>query len=824
MADKISLSRWNIGEASKRSIGDYESPSYQSSCRILKNFVVSENGKAWRRPGLKFHTKCTIDGTPETEDVGDRVKLFPYYRRDESFVLLFYLLGTGETTVLHCQWYKTVSGRLTYQGDIQLPDGGEPSAPRPWFYQFKAEDLGSDRPKAVDIKRLSIVQVEKHTYVTHPNMEDPMTIFYGIPEGESVERFTLENYSTDSAAYIDVVSEVQPDPIVPESVFRWQKIDQTDLNAGGGVYVIQPGEPGNPGDEPLDVPMGWGPYTGEYPGQAQTFKYLACVTFAYERLIFAQGPHVFGTKTTDPLVIGHQYNGDNDQAEVDSRIDVPGILSSDPFAYTASSDLGYEDIYWLASGSLLMGGANNGAWVLSNPAVGGIDTTNPLMYKATSNGAYRIQGKTVGDALLYFQRPGRIMNEFIFSEASRNYMATNLSEFSDHLFYDHSPVEMEVQRAPFNVVWVIREDGVLVSFTYDRQRAIYAWARHNLDSEFVTSKATGKFISLTMSSDSIDDFPVFYMERENADGIYHSLEVMDEYTPDQITGTFVDAAVTGSKSGRITVTSIDEGTGHRIFHFTGTTPVDGMTVKFNEALRTNDPVAPVIENLYDFIHGVWTIDNVAGDTFTLEDNTGELYNGIYTLMEPENSYISYGYCEAVATQPDDPSLYEHLSGHMCEALLDSASYSVYISSTLLFYDPETFPVGWDGNEAELTDEMLLQVEWNHIIIGMPYESIFAPYIIKKQINKGKMTKMELEVFRTLGGQIGTANTGLDDKIESIKVIDITYPSLIEEDLLYTGTVKPQIVGGFGDDPFFFLFMNKALPFNLTNIMYYLEAR
>lgn len=795
MADKISLSRWNIGEASKRSIGDFENPSYATSCRILKNFVISENGKAWRRPGLRFHAKCTVDGTPTGAPIGNNVKLFPYYRRDESFVLLFFLTGSGGTTALNLHWYRMIGGVFTFQAAI-----GDP------FYQFEPVDFEEDRPNTADVNVVSAVQVDEFMYITHPNMEDPNTIKF------TDTGFTLENYSADSATYINVTSEVEPDPATPDSVYRWVKDKVTTL------------EPVAEAD-PIPESPGWFPYTGSDANINQTFKYLSCVTFAYERLVFARGPHVHGSLIGDPLMIGHQYDPSN-EGGTDSRIEVPGILSSDPFSYTASSDLGYEDIYWLASGSLLMGGANNGAWVLSNPAVGGIDTLNPLMYKATSNGAYRIQGKTVGDALLYFQRPGRILNEFIFTEASRNYMATNMSEFSDHLFYDQPPEEMEVQRAPFNVVWIIREDGVLVSFTYDRQRNIYAWARHNLDSEFKDSKPTGVFLSLTMSSDSINDYPVFYMERENADGKFNTLEVMDEYTPDQITGLFVDSAKEERRSGKFTITSIAEGTGKRILTYTGPDPTNDEKVNFEDAFRTEDAVAPIIENKYDYIHGLWFIKDLdtGAHTFTIEDETGEPYNGIYTKGEDENSYTNYGYCEEVDTQPDNPALYEHLSKNMCEALLDSKSYAIYIASDVRFYNPELFPEDWDGDELLLTDDMLLDVEWNHIIIGHPYESIFAPYILKKQINKGKMTKMELEVFRTLGGQIGTANMGLDDKIQSIKIIDITYPSLIEEDLLYTGTVKPQIVGGFGDDPFFFIYVNKAVPFNLTNIAYFLEAR
>ena len=71
MRQKISLSRWNIGETSKRSIGDYDQPFHAGTCRLLNNFVISETGKLWRRPGLIHQT------TIASEDV----RLVPLYLR-----------------------------------------------------------------------------------------------------------------------------------------------------------------------------------------------------------------------------------------------------------------------------------------------------------------------------------------------------------------------------------------------------------------------------------------------------------------------------------------------------------------------------------------------------------------------------------------------------------------------------------------------------------------------------------------------------------------------------------------------------------------------
>ena len=804
MPQKVSLSSWNIGEISQTAIGDYEQEVYPASCRFLRNFVVSDTGKLWRRPGYEHHIKLNTSS--------EELKLIPYYHRASTSILVFSVTGTHPDLILQFDWYfleDNGEGREKFVKQNATPFQLKNS----YGTTFRQQDFEADRPTLFDINRLSWVQVDNYIYLTHLNMEDPWEIqFSGIS-------FATRNFSTsDRSYYFDVWYDD-----ATEGSERWIKEVQTDLTEGGGLA-----------DDGSDI--GWQDYTGikaadSEPNQGknngepiQSFKYLTAVTFYMERLIWVGGPRVHGSGAGDPLSCGFQYNT---SIPATIKIDPFNILASDPFMYRASSDLGYDTFQWVSSGPLLMGGANSGAWVLSNPQTRAIDTTNPLMFKATSNGAYWVPGKTVGDAILYFQRPGYRLNEFLFSNVSQNYVAANLTEYAGHLFYENTPREMNVQRSPFNAAMILREDGTMTSLTYHRQKKIAAWAQHpaaNMTNPNVDDEGS-KVISTTIFSDGVFDKLVVAVKRYNSTGSYIALEMMDNYIPDKVGGIFVDTAITQTMSGEASIISITPDENGYLINM-GSDAISlsmGDVVNFIDAKRTDDGIQSVTSTDYDYIYGDWEVIYVQGNSFKIKAENGRSYEGIYKSYEDTgeaNSYIDFGRVKKVTIHPSDDR-FEPLRGLNCKALLDGQPIDIYVSKDFQkFYLSDSIPPGWEGDESELSD---LNVHWNDIIIGRPYTSLFSPMVLKKQIHKGKLNRIEIETFRSLGGKVGIGEVSLGNDMNFIKEADIFYPVTFDDGELYTGTIKPDIVGGFEGDPLWYIRTDDPFPFNITNVTYELGA-
>lgn len=79
-------------------------------------------------------------------------------------------------------------------------------------------------------------------------------------------------------------------------------------------------------------------------------------------------------------------------------------------------------------------------------------------------------------------------------DSNYNYYAqiftgSDVSEISSHLFYDFSFPQWADAFAPFRLVWMVRNDGALLSFTFAKEEQFMAWSHHITDGNF-TSVAT----------------------------------------------------------------------------------------------------------------------------------------------------------------------------------------------------------------------------------------------------------------------------------------------------------------------------------------------
>lgn len=93
-------------------------------------------------------------------------------------------------------------------------------------------------------------------------------------------------------------------------------------------------------------------------------------------------------------------------------------------------------------------------------------------------------------SFLLVEDGGSRVHELAFDAAVGGYSARSLTVFGHHLVDGHTIVDWCFARKPFAVVWAVRDDGVLLSLTYERAQGVFAWARHDTD-QAETNPATG---------------------------------------------------------------------------------------------------------------------------------------------------------------------------------------------------------------------------------------------------------------------------------------------------------------------------------------------
>lgn len=137
---------------------------------------------------------------------------------------------------------------------------------------------------------------------------------------------------------------------------------------------------------------------------------------------------------------------------------------------------GMNPIQWMKSREYLMVGTSAGVGRLGSPDKP-IDPTWPPVYRLQAkNGSAYIQAVAAVDAVLYVERGAQKVRELTYTYSSDRYIAPDMTILAEHITGD-GITQIDFQERPDPILWCVREDGVLLSFTYHRQHAVEAWSR-----------------------------------------------------------------------------------------------------------------------------------------------------------------------------------------------------------------------------------------------------------------------------------------------------------------------------------------------------------
>lgn len=189
------------------------------------------------------------------------------------------------------------------------------------------------------------------------------------------------------------------------------------------------------------------------------------VAFFRERLVYARGREVFMSIV-----------GDFDDF---SRKDGPDITKETAIHLKIASDR-LDLIRWIIpSAALLIGTARNELSVQEQTVNQVFAADNAVSMPQTEYGSRLLEPIRVGNAVLFIQRAGRKLREMIYDYASDRYKADDLTVLSEHIV-DAGVVDMDFQQEPDNIIWCVLTDGTLAALTYNRERGVVAWVRHDI--------------------------------------------------------------------------------------------------------------------------------------------------------------------------------------------------------------------------------------------------------------------------------------------------------------------------------------------------------
>lgn len=185
-------------------------------------------------------------------------------------------------------------------------------------------------------------------------------------------------------------------------------------------------------------------------------------------------------------------------------------------------------------------------------------------------GIGKVPAKLIGESAIFVQEEGQKIRDLRYTFEKDGFRGNDISVWADHLFEGHEVQAIEHWKAPWGVVWFIREDGVRVGCTYMPEQEVIGWHWHDTD---------GRYLDVCALPGTKESECYFLVERV-IDG--EVVQYIEQQAPtrfdDESDLFFVDCGVT--YDGRNT------GTGTLTLSGTGWTENDELTITSSAAIFT----------------------------------------------------------------------------------------------------------------------------------------------------------------------------------------------------------------------------------------------
>ncbi len=154
-----------------------------------------------------------------------------------------------------------------------------------------------------------------------------------------------------------------------------------------------------------------------------------------------------------------------------------GSLDTDPYIFELVGSGQQNEIQWSVPKRAIVFGTVGGEHIFgaSNDDEA-VTPTNVQAKLQTTYGSENIRAEIVNQAILFIQRGGLKVREFLYNFEADSHKADDLTVFAEHIT-ESGIVDMAFQRTPDPMLWCVRDDGEIAIMTYERDQNVFSWAR-----------------------------------------------------------------------------------------------------------------------------------------------------------------------------------------------------------------------------------------------------------------------------------------------------------------------------------------------------------
>lgn len=565
---------FNAGELSPQLKGRADLEKYRNGCDTMTNFFPQIHGPARKRPGTRF--------VREVKDSTKAVRLIPFeYSTEQAYVI-----EIGHNYI-----------RFYADGGVVL-SGGSPYEIVSPYASTELADL--DYAQSADV-----------IYISHPNYPPYKLARLGATNWTMTAvtfdwpPFTDENVSavtmTASAVTGSITITASASTFVSGDVgsyFKFSEVieskyDQwtTGASVSSGAFrhydgnLYESSSTGTTGSRPpihtegteSDGTVSW-VFRHSGAGYAQVTAYTSATQVSatvidrlpasatsatkkwaegswssrrgYPRSVtFYEDRLWFGGSAWRPQTLWASTSGDYENHQY-------GTNDDDALNYTINTQ-DMNTIQWLCPSKVLAIGTSAGEFTLSASSIS--DPVTPTNVKITPQTTYgnaaNIRPLRVASSILFVQRAGRKLREYVYNFETDSFVAPNMNVLAEHIS-DTGFIDLAYQQEPNQIVWAPRTDGTLTGMTYERAEDVVGWHEQDVGGEVESV--------VTVPHWDGDQDVLFMVVKRTVDGsTVRYIEYLEKY----LTGNeafYVDCGLTYDGSPVTTITGLDHLEGEEV--------------------------------------------------------------------------------------------------------------------------------------------------------------------------------------------------------------------------------------------------------------------
>ena len=446
--------------------------------------------------------------------------------------------------------------------------------------------------------------------------------------------------------------------------------------------------------------------------------YPSCVEFFEERLFWANNYR-------KPQTIWGSVSGDYQNNR-------RGVADDDAVEYTLAAK-GVNPILWLVSHTALVAGTIGAEWEISGSNTEeAITASNIKVRRHSTWGNSKVSALLVNDVILFLQRGGKKIREFVYSFEKDSYVAPDLTILAEHIAGRWGIIDMVHQQEPAGILWCIRQDGILAGLTYERMQDVAGWYRIKTDGLF-------KSIGIIPGSQGKEDRIWVAVERiiENTKRMYIEYfvpwdwkrEGIEDKDPERV--FFVDSGLSYDGGLKRTVEFVEQ-----------TNPVIVQCTAHN--FTENEKVK---------MEDIGGMEEINGNTYLVKDRTADTFF-LYNLNDTALDGTGFDLCTSGGTAKrvvSSCSNLDHLKNTKCVIVADGC---VVESQTV--NDSGVIQVGSYANQ---------------IHVGLPYTAKLKPMDLEagqsEGTAKGKIKRIHsitVSFNNTMACKVGSDENDLEEII------------------------------------------------------------